>query len=146
MIICIEWNVQIVIFDFFLLKTLNNFWFDCGMANKMIPRFSLFFFCFFLCASVYFCCLLFMPCHCTWNAVFSFHMDYHRKVHMHCLLMMTMRVKQTDEGRIWLQIEEKRATERASERVRVRLWRERKKNKWKSNNNNGPNRRGIKHF
>lgn len=35
---------------------------------------------------------------------------------MHCLLMMmTMRVKQTDDGRIWFQIEEKRTTERASE-------------------------------
>lgn len=30
-------------------------------------------------------------------------------------MMMTMRVKQTDDGRIWFQIEEKRTTERASE-------------------------------
>lgn len=34
---------------FFLVKTLNRFWFDCGMTNKMIPRFSLFsLFSFFL--------------------------------------------------------------------------------------------------
>lgn len=96
-------------FVFFLVKTFNNFWYDCGMANKMIPRFSfvflwtlLFGFCvsssssslvyewiystfLVLVLSFAVAVAVFMLCRCTWIALFSFYMDYHRKVHMHCL-------------------------------------------------------------
>lgn len=41
----------------------------------------------------------FMLCHCTWIALFSFHIDYRRKVHMHCLFANDDNEGETDRRR-----------------------------------------------
>lgn len=127
-------------FVFFLVKTFNHFWYDCGMANKMIPRFPfvflwtllfwlfcVFFFFFFGVRGFGFaiccCCVHALSLHVN-RAIFFSHRLPPKSTHALCvcLTMTAMRVRQTDEGKnmIW-QIE--------SERIRMRL---RTRNKWKS--------------
>lgn len=88
---------------FFIVKTLNNFWFNCGMANKMIPRFFVAFsiylyvhFPFLFCLS--FICS-FIPCHCTWTVVFSFRTDYQWNVHSMFIILVINNRSETDRRR-----------------------------------------------